>query len=519
MRRSVMSLVAVAAVFTLLAYAWATRSIAPDSSEIATVLQTGEDTTLLASDAPDLGNHLHAIYAPDTDPAYVAKIEQLIHPGGNRHNFQIHWNVGLTASTTGGTNQGDSLVLTWSIVPDGTLIPGGSQGVGEPACNSNLIAVMNARYGAGNWQAELQEVFDEWADLTGNVYIFEPNDDGAAWPTTRGLLGTRGDIRISGCAIDGNSGTLAYNFFPSGGDMKIDSTDSFYDGAGGTLNTGFHYVIAHEHGHGAGLAHVCPINATKLMEPFINSGFNTLRHDDIRGAQRGYGDDLELPENPNDSAAGATDAGAVNNGQTVTYDPISIDDNGDQDWIQFTVGADRQVDVTVAPIGFTYEDGDQDPNTGNCLPGPSINSLNIHNLDFEIRDSDGVTVLATGSASPAGVNEVLNNIYLGSAGVKYIRVFPSTITNDVQLYNLTFTVEQSPITATPTVTATSVPPTSTPTATEVPPTNTPTVTATIEPGTPTPTATSEATTPTPTATATAEAPLTNLYLPLIQVAE
>lgn len=388
---------------------------------------------------------LHALYAADTDPAYVAEIEARLHGNDNRHNFRNRWFVNLTATNNGGSNLGDALVLTWSIVPDGTLIPGGSNGVGEPACNSNLIALMNARYGTGNWQAELQEVFNEWATASGNRYVYEPNDDGAAWPTTRGALGVRGDIRISGCAVDGNSGILAYNFFPSSGDMKIDSTDNFFDLPQGSLETGFHYVISHEHGHGAGLSHVCPINGTKLMEPFINMGFNTLQHDDIRGVQRGYGDDLELPASPNDSAAAASNAGIVNIGQTLTYTPLSIDDDSDQDWIQFTVGADRKVDVTVAPVGFTYEDGDQSQTTGQCQAGPTINSKVIHDLNFEIRDSDGVTVLASGNSSPAGVNEILNDIYLGAAGVKYIRVFPATATNDVQLYDLTFTVESAPI--------------------------------------------------------------------------
>jgi hypothetical protein len=393
------------------------------------------------SPTPTLDLHPHALYAPGTDPLYIAEMEARLHHEEDRHNFENHWTVSFTASNTGGSSAGDALVLTWSIVPDGTVIPGGSFGAGEPACNSNLIAVMNARYGEGNWQAELQEVFDEWSALTGNRYVLEPNDDGAAWPTSRGVLGSRGDIRISGCAIDGNSGILAYNFFPSTGDMKIDSTDSFFDLPQGALNSGFHYVISHEHGHGVGLGHVCPGNRTKLMEPIINFGFNTLQHDDIRGAQRGYGDDLELPTNPNDSAASATNAGTVNSGQTLNYSSLSIDDNSDQDWIQFTVAADRQVDVTLAPVGFTYEDGDQSQSTGQCQPGPTIDSKTIHNLNFEIRDSDGVTVLASGNTTPAGVNEMLNDIGLGGAGVKYIRVFPATATNDVQLYDLTVTVE------------------------------------------------------------------------------
>lgn len=401
----------------------------------------------LSTPTADSELHAHALFAPGTDPAYVAKIEALLHPEGDRYNFRNHWSVGSTASNTGGTNLGDSLVLTWSIVPDGTLIPGGSTGAGEPACNSNLIAVMNEIYGEGLWQAEVQEVFDEWANATGNTYIREANDDGAAWPTSRGILGTRGDIRISGCAVDGSKGILAYNYYPNTGDMKIDTADGFYDSPEGALNTGFHYVLAHEHGHGVGLLHACPINGTKLMEPFINTGFNTLRHDDIRGAQRGYGDPLELPGIPNDSAATASDMGLLANGQSYTYSPLSIDDDADQDWIRFTVQADRRVDFTLAPVGFVYAVG-----TPQCQEGPMTDSKTIHNLDFEILDSDGVTVLAAGNMNGAGMNEVLNDVYLGGAGVKYLRIFPVTTTDDIQLYDLTLTTEViSTITVTPQV--------------------------------------------------------------------
>jgi hypothetical protein len=421
----------------------------PPSS--VTTLYPGADKALLNLNDDASAFHLHALYAPDTDPAYMAEIEAMLHPDGDRYNFRNRWSVGATASNTGGTALGDSLVLTWSLVPDGTTIPGSA---GEPTCNSNLIAVMNARYGAGAWQAEIQEVFDEWESFTGNDYIFEPNDDGAAWPNSRGVLGTRGDVRIAGCAVDGNSGILAYNFFPSTGDMKIDTSDSFFGSPQGALDTGFHYVIAHEHGHGVGLLHVCPINSTKLMEPVINTGFNTLRHDDIRGAQRGYGDRLELPAASNDSAGAATALGTVNDGQTIAFTNLSIDSANDQDWLQFTVGADHQIDVNLNPVGLTYEDGDQSQTTGQCQPGGTTNSLIIQDLNFEIRDSDGVTVLAAGNATPAGVAEVLNDVYLGGAGVKYLRIFPVTSTNDTQLYDVTVNVERariSTITVTPAI--------------------------------------------------------------------
>ncbi len=481
----------------LIVYGWG--HIAPQWSPV----KASADAVRTHTIPRDISQHWHPVYAPGTDPAYIARMEQRIHPEGENYNFIARWNFAVTAYSVGNNLQGDSLILTWSLVPDGTLIPGSG---GEPECASDLFTVMDARYGAGNWQAEIAEVFEEWGEVTGNVYIYEPNDDGAAWPASRGLLGTRGDIRISGCPIDGDYNTLAYNFFPNTGDMKIDSTDAYYDSAAGALHLGFHYVVAHEIGHGVGLGHVCPVDGSKLMEPSVNTNFTSARHDDIRGGQRVYGDTLELPTNPNDDAERATDAGTLTQGESVSYLPLSLDDETDEDWIQFEVGAGSQLDIVVAPMGFTYQDGDID-STG-CV-GPMINSLAIHNLDFEIRDSDGITVLASGNTSPAGINERLQNVLLGMAGTKYIRVYTHSATSDSQLYELTFNVEQAPITPTPTVSHTP-----TPTATAIP-----TATATIAPPTPTvtstPTTVSPTNTPTPTPSPTITPTGRVLYLPLI----
>ena len=68
----------------------------------------------------------------------------------------------------GGFLQGDALELTWSIIPDGTLMP--SQDDGDATCNSNLIATFDGIYGAGEWQAEIQDVWDDWTGLAGNKY-------------------------------------------------------------------------------------------------------------------------------------------------------------------------------------------------------------------------------------------------------------------------------------------------------------------------------------------------------------
>lgn len=389
-----------------------------------------------AQEPSPTGRKLNLCFAEGTSEEYVKKVYE--EGFGEILTFFPfpdiwHWDPAWTATGDGSDAQGEPLTLTWSIIPDGTVM---SDSYGT--CTSSLIADMDAIYGSGNWQAEIANIFAEWASKTGNQYVYEPNDDGAAWPYYLGQPGVRGDLRIGGCSIDGNYGILAYNYYPSNGDMKIDSKDIWY--AMTTLATGFHNVVSHEHGHGKGIQHVCPVNQTKLMEPYVTTVFTGPQHDDIRAAQRGYGDYNEIIGGTgNDMAAGATDLGSPPDGVLVAMREVSIDDDSDQDWYQFTVGANRQVDVTVRPVGFTYLNGPQNSD-GSCTPGTSLDSLAIHNLGFEVRDSDGTTVLATGNSNPAGAAETLNDVALGAAGVKYIRVYGDS-TNEIQLYDLEITVE------------------------------------------------------------------------------
>ena len=81
----------------------------------------------------------------------------------------------------------------------------------------------------------------------------------------------RGDIRISGHYIDGNSNTLAYNYYPDTGDMVIDTGDNYFNSTFSDSIRLFN-VLQHEHGHGLALPHVCPMNETKLMEPTADQG-------------------------------------------------------------------------------------------------------------------------------------------------------------------------------------------------------------------------------------------------------
>lgn len=350
--------------------------------------------------------------------------------------FQLGARWSATATNGPGLTQGDPTVLTWSIVPDGTSIFGYA---GEPTAASNLQADLNGIYGnQATWLALFQQVFDRWSDLTGITYVYEPNDDGSPWTQTSiagGVLGVRGDVRIAGHAIDGTNGILAYNFFPNIGDMVIDTADNNF------LNTAnnsrlLRNVVAHEHGHGMGMSHVCPVNQTKLMEPFLSLAFDGPQLDDIHGAQRHYGDSFEH----NDTAGTATNLGAFNPSDSLQIPWRSVDDNSDVNFLAFSVGAFNSVSVNLQPVGATYLQGPQNAN-GTCTAGTSFNSLTIHDLGFEVLDTDGVTVLAVANANPAGQPESLSNLSLPSgSGTYFLRTFGGA-TNNAQLYQLDLSVD------------------------------------------------------------------------------
>ncbi|MEM7350279.1 MAG: H-type lectin domain-containing protein, partial [Acidobacteriota bacterium] len=307
---------------------------------------------------------------------------------------------------------------------------------GEPTAPSNLRAFLNSIYGSqAVWQPIFQQVFDRWASLNGVTYVFEPNDDGSPWTSTNiaaGQLGVRGDVRISGHFIDGNSNVLAYNFFPNFGDMVIDTGDNTYNN---TANNSLilRNILAHEHGHGLGLFHVCPVNQTKLMEPFLTTAFDGPQFDDILATNRGYGDSFEH----NDSPGTATNLGSIAAGASVNLDNRSVDDNTDPDLYEFIVSGGTNASVTVTPLGSTYLSGPQNAN-GTCSPGTSFNALDNQNLALEILDSNGSTVLASANNTGAGSAETLTNIALPGAGSYFVDISGSS--NEAQLYELSLSI-------------------------------------------------------------------------------
>lgn len=388
-----------------------------------------------------------ACFKPGTDPAYMDMANHIVHVR-NLAFFGTDYNLGNRWSGA----QGSPRALTWSFVPDGLVITGGSS---EPSSPSDLFFQMDGGFstqgGRATWINRFQQVFDRYAQLTGNTYTrvrFNNNDwdDGASWGSP-GAAGFRGDVRIGMHFIDGSGGgILAYNYYPSSGDMVLDSADLSYFTAPGSANRNFRNTIGHEHGHGLGLAHTCSSDSLILMAPAVGDVFDGPRQDDIRAVQRHYGD----PYEPNDSFAAAKPMGALVPGSPLTLGTIpnpvagtndvnaallSIDADGEQDWFSFTVSASVSITAVVTPVGSLYDDSTQAGN-GSCPSGSFTNAKNIADLVLTAYGSNGTTVLATASAAGLGQAETISNLQLPSTGTYYLRVTENNLPQGTQLYRL-----------------------------------------------------------------------------------
>lgn len=175
------------------------------------------------------------------------------------------------------------------------------------------------------------------------------------------------------------------------------------------------------------------------MEPFINTGFDGPQHDEVRAGQRQYGD----PNEPNDTAEDATTLvspvlgvlrthGAVPSPSVSDGSIYSIDGTNQEDWYRFTVSAQRRTTISVVPVGRSYDSSPQ-LNDGSCSSGNQIDSRQMANLDFELLDQDGATVLAAGLSQPAGSTETVTDVLL-EAGDYFIRVFATGSVGETQLY-------------------------------------------------------------------------------------
>lgn len=374
-----------------------------------------------------------------------------------RFNNNSRW--GPTSYTPAGSAFGQPLTISYSIIPDGTQVSGFN---GEPDAPSNLRAVLAGIYGSESaWLAHVHSAFNRWGQVCGVKYVYEPNDDGAEFAGALGVPGVRGDCRIGGHRIDGNGNVLAYNFYPEpgdsgfGGDMVIDTSDNFFNNLAGN-SVLLRNVLGHEHGHGLGMNHVCPIQGSRLMEPIIATNFDGPRQDEVRQAQYLYGDLFE----PNDDALHAADLGVLSEclplaigDQSVVSplnptalnsipfcSPASLGAFGDVDFFFFTIETPRRVDIRVSPAGHPYDNSTQGcAEQASCCSGEIDDSEQQWDLAFDLIGPDATTVVATANGTPLGGGEFANDVLLTAPGTYFLRVRGSALRFGSQMYSLEIT--------------------------------------------------------------------------------
>lgn len=382
------------------------------------------------SDAPVM-----ACFSPDSPlpERYAAAIEAMFIEAQLRYNEAASW-----------TPTGQGINLRWSLVPDGLSIP---SGIGEPTAPSQLFSNLDSRFGGNRalWLQQFDRSFQRWADISGLSYTFVTSggndwDDGAFWGASGSS--TRGDVRIAMKPIDGGGGVLAYNSFPTNSDMVLDSAENW-----GSSSSSFRFlrnILMHEHGHGLGAAHICPAAGFSLMEPFLNTSFDGPQHDDFRFSQRGYGD----PNEPDNSIAAATDLGTIASGASVNLGVVapqpvsapqpafttslSIDSNGESDFFRFAVSTPSIVDISIDPVGRSYDNSDQF-GSGACGSGNIIDSEEIADLAFQVLDAGG-SVIATADSAGLGFTESITGLLLPASGAYFLRVYETNNFSESQLY-------------------------------------------------------------------------------------
>ena len=342
--------------------------------------------------------------------------------GGAAYFATTRWTTSASAS------QGTPVTLTWSMPADGLSIPDGI--TGGAASPNNLNATFVTKFGTVEAGKNLlRQVYARWSELSGVSYT-ELTDDNAAWGASGSS--TRGDIRIVGRTF-GSTGVLAYNYFPNNGDMVIVTSNSNAWSATNNQRY-FRNILAHEHGHGLGIDHVCPANNSKLMEPFLTTAFDGPQNDDIRAVQRQYGDNYE----PNDNAASGS--AVLSESGVTTLTNLSLDDNSDVDYYKVSVNIGGTITARVTPTGpSTYLNGPQNAN-GSCSAGTAVLPLAVQDLVLSIYRGANTTPLIVQNAFGPGTVETITTFQVPASDVYSIRVSSSITTNDIQLYSLVTTI-------------------------------------------------------------------------------
>jgi hypothetical protein len=363
----------------------------------------------------------------------------------------------LTTASGTRVRNGDPATITWSIVPDGTATEYDEFTTATKP--SDLVAFMNANFDGDPAQTDLslqpwfhlfEESFGRWSQLSGVNYVYQPQDDASHHPGLDGLLGVRGDVRLSGLGVDGADGTLAFTYLPGdGGDMVVDTDDVAYLADPTNNYRAFRNTLTHEIGHSFGLDHV-ESGEVLLMNPFSDDSIDGPQLDDVRGVQYYFGDAKEKAGGAagNGTTATATPLGLVASGSTAAIgaganlpnqavaatatDFVSIARSADVDVFSFSVAGRSLVTATLTPRGGVFTQAEENANP------TSFNANNRNNLALSLLGTNGTTTLAATNSAAAGAVETAAGVKLPAAGLYYARVTGAE--NNVQLYQLSLAV-------------------------------------------------------------------------------
>lgn len=337
--------------------------------------------------------------------------------------------------------------VSWGLQPIGIT--------GQNNLNSKLSSAFGAA-AADRGRELIRQALASWRRQNGITYR-EVRDDGTTQDQSLDRRSNRGDVRIGGFTMGTSSGILAYNAFPDpaglasvgGSDMSI-NTSYFDNGTYTNSSNNYRYfrnVVTHEHGHGLGFIHPVPCTQSKLMEPFASSAFDGTQIDEFRAAGANYGDRFA----GNHSSGSAKDFGTLTTPAVRSVVERNLSTNGagaangtGEDWFKFTLTSTQTVAITVAPVGGTYDNGQQVDGCSGSVS--SVNASQAGNLNVELRDSSGNTVIASASGAAAGATETIASASRG-AGTYFVRVVDAgpnaSVNQRVQLYDLTIRLGSS----------------------------------------------------------------------------
>jgi hypothetical protein len=345
--------------------------------------------------------------------------------------------------------RGDAVTLRWSIVPDGQSY--------SRSNNSQLVQFLDDGWNvpAGQrvpsfsgrpWWGVINQAYQQFGRVSGVTMMYVPEQNGAGVDT-----GFEGDIRIGGENLDGTpGGALADNTFPDDGDMRIDITREADGSVGAYFNTepGLRNLVIHESGHGVGLGHAQFVNnsAKAVMEGGLRTDIWGLQFDDVYALKRQYGDPKER-NGGNNTHTTATMLGSVTTTGSISVgrdavdsvveqfddDWLGIDGTSDSDWFRFTIAGPSVADITLTPVGPTYETVQQGV----------FNAAAMNDLEFQVFQAPSMSLIGRAAETGIGLAESIADQLFPTAGEYFIRVLGRQDAN--QFYQLDLSFSELPV--------------------------------------------------------------------------